>query len=61
MHAYNALPELATRVVDVGDAGSSSSLKLVCTIGPHAQYVALSHCWGGKVETVLLEEDVQSF
>ncbi|KAF3039451.1 hypothetical protein E8E11_004062 [Didymella keratinophila] len=55
------IPELPSRVIDVGDATGSSPLRLLCTNGLRAPYVALSHCWGGKIETVLLSDKLQSF
>jgi hypothetical protein len=54
-------PELPSRMVDVGHAAGSSPLRLFCTNGLRAPYVALSHCWGGKIETVLLKVKLQSF
>ena len=36
-------------------------MKLLCTNGLRALYVALSHCWGGKIETVLLKDKLQDF
>jgi len=54
-------PELPSRVVDVGDVTGSSPLRLLCTNGLRAPCVALSHCWGGKIETVLQRDKLQSF
>ncbi|KAL1614359.1 hypothetical protein SLS54_009786 [Diplodia seriata] len=39
-------PELPRRVLDVGEASTPSTVRLVEANGLHAHYVALSHCWG---------------
>ncbi|KAI1331913.1 heterokaryon incompatibility protein-domain-containing protein [Xylariaceae sp. FL0255] len=55
--------ELPTRVIDVGSKSSPNSLKLVITddmTGVYP-YVALSHCWGGKVSPLLLSTYLDTF
>lgn len=42
------IPMLPTRVLDVRDY--PSSLRLIISNSKKAIYVALSHCWGGKLE-----------
>lgn len=42
----NVVPQLPTRVLDVGQPGSSSDPSLYLSHGQTGSYVALSHCWG---------------
>lgn len=54
------LPRLPTRVVDVG----LNDLDAPCIItsnGVKASYVALSHCWGGKIPVLLTTETIADF
>ncbi|CAK7200593.1 hypothetical protein SEUCBS139899_003291 [Sporothrix eucalyptigena] len=64
--AYTGLPPcLPTRVIDV----SSKPPRIVHAVDIHAgtpeqgcaEYVALSHCWGGPIETLLLHKTIKSF
>ncbi|KAF1960170.1 HET-domain-containing protein [Byssothecium circinans] len=49
----DSLPTLPTRVIDVGTAESPEEPHLIITNGLRGDYVALSHCWGGKIATSL--------
>lgn len=40
---------LPTRIIDVGSSGSSDEPRLIESCGRRGLYIALSHCWGGKV------------
>jgi Heterokaryon incompatibility protein (HET) len=42
------LPELPTRVLDLGEAPYPEQIKLVETKGRNGRYIALSHCWGSS-------------
>ncbi|KAH8656837.1 heterokaryon incompatibility protein-domain-containing protein [Ilyonectria robusta] len=58
--------ELPTRVVDVGvtPAGIEShpaSVQILCSQGMRANYIALSHCWGGTIKMVLKESRLAEF
>ncbi|KAI8633541.1 HET-domain-containing protein [Xylariaceae sp. FL1651] len=44
---------LPTRVIDVGPANGSQAPRLVSGEGIKAEYIALSHCWGGQIVPVL--------
>ncbi|KAB5540401.1 heterokaryon incompatibility protein-domain-containing protein [Coniochaeta sp. 2T2.1] len=46
-------PALPTRVIDVGSAGDPLVPRLISSKGLRAEYVALSHCWGGSISAVL--------
>ncbi|KAK8220689.1 heterokaryon incompatibility protein-domain-containing protein [Phyllosticta capitalensis] len=48
---------LPTRVIDV----QSNPPKVVVSNGISESYVALSHCWGGLIETRLLDETFSAF
>lgn len=37
---------LPKRILDIGSDGATFKIKLIETQGQHAQYAALSHCWG---------------
>ena len=54
----SADPLLPTRVIDVGNAGT---VKLFISDGARAKYIALSHCWGGPIATVLRRENLTQF
>ncbi|ROT39006.1 HET-domain-containing protein [Sodiomyces alkalinus F11] len=60
----NDVRALPTRVIDVG-LGSSSSPperpRLLLSGGKKAEYVALSHCWGGRIATLLTTETQSDF
>jgi hypothetical protein len=53
------IPELPTRVIDVGLAGTH--LKIHHSEGERAEYVALSHCWGGPITPLLTKETSEAF
>ena len=53
----NVLP---SRVIDVGLSGNPK-IKLYTTNASSAPYIALSHCWGGRIRTVLTNASVASF
>ncbi|CAO2655121.1 Nn.00g101850.m01.CDS01 [Neocucurbitaria sp. VM-36] len=55
------IPKLPTRVIDVGSSEGTILVRLVCSDQRRAHYVALSHCWGGPIDTVLTTERVRSF
>ncbi|TLD33671.1 hypothetical protein PspLS_01655 [Pyricularia sp. CBS 133598] len=55
------LHELPTRVIDVGHSLDSSTVSLLVSQGLKADYVALSHCWGGAISPLLTTETMQSF
>jgi hypothetical protein len=55
----DAPPELPSRVVDVG--AYAKDVKILQTKGAKAQYVALSHCWGGPISPLLSSETIVSF
>ena len=42
------LPELPTRVLDLGEESYPKWIKLVETKGCKGRYIALSHCWGSS-------------
>ncbi|KAL8393043.1 hypothetical protein RB595_003011 [Gaeumannomyces hyphopodioides] len=54
--------ELPARLIDVGVEEDWSDLRLVLPPpGQKGEYVALSHCWGGKVEPILTGENLKVF
>jgi hypothetical protein len=55
----DAPPELPSRVVDVGTY--AKDVKILQTNGAKAQYVALSHCWGGPISPLLTNETIVAF
>ncbi|RYP09897.1 hypothetical protein DL764_001031 [Monosporascus ibericus] len=57
-----AVAELPTRVIDVGELGSSRGPRLVETQRRSGEeYAALSHCWGGKINTMLTKQTLRRF
>lgn len=52
---------LPTRVLDVGISEGSPSCRLVETGNKQGNYVALSHCWGGKIKERLTTETLSNF
>lgn len=58
------MPMLPTRVIDVGTLPANAQndeVRIFCSQGRRAKYVALSHCWGGKIEAVLETSNLNSF
>ncbi|PKK54203.1 hypothetical protein CI102_1010 [Trichoderma harzianum] len=49
----NKVPELPTRVVDIGLPDDKSVPRVFISQGAKADYIALSHCWGGRIASVL--------
>lgn len=54
-------PELPTRVIDVGNSHSPENPRLFLSRGKRAEYVALSHCWGGSITPLLKVDSLSSF
>lgn len=54
-------PVLPTRVVDTGVDAAFQDLHIVNGDGMRAPYVALSHCWGGKIHPLLTTLTLDSF
>ncbi|KAH6991473.1 heterokaryon incompatibility protein-domain-containing protein [Ilyonectria sp. MPI-CAGE-AT-0026] len=59
-------PELPTRVMDVGVTPVGiephpASVRILCSRGMRANYIALSHCWGGTIKMVLKESRLAEF
>jgi hypothetical protein len=55
-------PHLPTRVIDVGKPGDGSPApKLLVSRGVRAGYLALSHCWGGQIDTTLKTDCLDEF
>ncbi|KAM0426544.1 hypothetical protein ACHAPT_008236 [Fusarium lateritium] len=54
---------LPTRVIDVGASGNdgNNSPKLFISQGAKGDYIALSHCWGGPIATVLQTTNINGF
>ncbi|KAK0707035.1 heterokaryon incompatibility protein-domain-containing protein [Lasiosphaeria miniovina] len=56
------IPELPTRVIDVGtDEDAPEDARLVLSEGRRERYVALSHCWGGPITTLLTTDTYSDF
>ncbi|KAF7940105.1 uncharacterized protein EAE98_000232 [Botrytis deweyae] len=49
---------LPSRVIDVGSEDANPSLFVAN--GLRGKYTALSHCWGGEIETILTKSNLQS-
>lgn len=54
-------PELPSRVIDVGISSGPLHLRLMCGQVLRADYVALSHCWGGIITPVLTTKTLAMF
>ncbi|KAK4201373.1 heterokaryon incompatibility protein-domain-containing protein [Triangularia verruculosa] len=55
-------PTLPTRVLDVGTADTKfTTLRVMHSCEARGQYVALSHCWGGKIDTLLTAATMDTF
>lgn len=52
---------LPTRVVDVGVGSDLRDIRVVHSHGEMGYYMALSHCWGGRITPLLTTETIQSF
>ncbi|KAJ4327851.1 hypothetical protein N0V84_001661 [Fusarium piperis] len=50
---------LPTRVIDVGSG--NGKVKLFISQGAKGDYIALSHCWGGPIATVLQTTNIKEF
>ncbi|KAI0427322.1 HET-domain-containing protein [Xylaria sp. FL1042] len=57
----NYMPQLPTRVIDVGVKNCNQNLRLAIPRGERSPYVALSHCWGGQVSPLLLNDNIGDF
>lgn len=53
------LPELPPRVLRLDE--NDTGVRLHIPNGDRARFVALSHCWGGHIETVLLKRNLNHF
>lgn len=56
-----SVPELPPRVIDVGKIDGSEKPRLVHSRGSKAEYVALSHCWGGRISPLLNTDTLATF
>ncbi|EEU34250.1 uncharacterized protein NECHADRAFT_85535 [Fusarium vanettenii 77-13-4] len=57
-------PMLPTRVIDVGTLladAQNDKVRIFCSQGIRAKYVALSHSWGGEIEPVLKLDNLDKF
>lgn len=52
---------MPTRVIDVGEIGSSENPRLLQSKGQRGSYVALSHCWGGDIPISLRMDCVNAY
>ncbi|KAJ3526819.1 hypothetical protein NM208_g11007 [Fusarium decemcellulare] len=52
---------LPTRVIDVGSAEGTDKPRLFISEGAKGDYIALSHCWGGPIATVLETTNIKDF
>lgn len=52
---------LPTRVIDVGTSLASHELRIFHPRGSRAHYVALSHCWGGRISPLLTTSTMEEF
>ncbi|ETS74894.1 hypothetical protein PFICI_13378 [Pestalotiopsis fici W106-1] len=58
---FDYTPVLPTRVIDVGFDEKFRDTRLLLSEGLKAEYVALSHCWGGPISPVLTDKLVGLF
>lgn len=56
-----SIPELPTRVIDVGVEEDWADLRINHTRRERAPYMALSHCWGGPIAHMLTSKTIHSF
>ncbi|KAM5360009.1 hypothetical protein ACJZ2D_014050 [Fusarium nematophilum] len=55
------LPELPAQVLDVKQFLDSGTVRLIITRRQQADYVALSHCWGGIISPLLTTNTMRAF
>jgi hypothetical protein len=55
------IPELPTRVIDVCMNASLDGVRVFQSNGARAEYVALSHCWGGIITPLLSSDTIERF
>lgn len=53
--------ELPTRVVDIGADNHAEVVRIIPSEGKIAPYVALSHCWGGKISPLLTSKTLDQY
>ncbi|KAM0254702.1 hypothetical protein ACHAQJ_006483 [Trichoderma viride] len=57
----NNIPQLPTRVVDIGPSGAVAIPRVFVSQGAKANYIALSHCWGGRIESILTTNTYEDY
>ena len=57
--AKESVPQLPTRVIDVGDIGDAQEPRVLVTNGQYAQYACLSYCWGGPQPSTLTKATLE--
>ena len=57
--AKESVPQLPTRVIDVGDIGDAQEPRVLVTNGRFAQYACLSYCWGGPQPSTLTKATLE--
>ncbi|KEY69346.1 hypothetical protein S7711_09739 [Stachybotrys chartarum IBT 7711] len=55
------IPVLPTRVIDVGVKDGAELVRIIHTHGVKAEYMTLSHCWGGRVTTILTADTINIY
>ncbi|KAK6193778.1 PtdIns(3,5)P(2) sythesis regulation factor [Pestalotiopsis sp. IQ-011] len=58
---FDCTPPLPTRVIDVGFDDDFRDARLLCSKGMEAEYMALSHCWGGPISPLLTDDTLEQF
>ncbi|KOS20298.1 hypothetical protein ESCO_006174 [Escovopsis weberi] len=53
--------KLPARVVDTGPLGSPMRSRVFVTRGAEDHYIALSHCWGGRIPTLLTSKTYDDY
>jgi hypothetical protein len=53
--------ELPTRVIDVDNDSNPSDVRVIHSNGAMAEYIALSHCWGGPISPLLTTQTISQF
>lgn len=56
-----SIPELPTRVIDVGMQEDWVGLRITHARKERAAYIALSHCWGGAISPMLTSKTIHAF